>query len=155
MNYEFYVCKMRAQGREPRLSNYSMSPGNDEIPNTIYRLVADSGIAIRAMNREKNSDSGANFGMFVLRDAAELTNADIAALSSGVNDLIILAQREACLHREEFLNSVFFNWNTSYPSLGVPSRIPDRIESDAGIVCGSWRTDCYSHTERRQAKSRK
>lgn len=146
---------MRAQGREPRLSNYSMSPGNDEIPNTIYRLVADSGIAIRAMNREKNSDSGANFGMFVLRDAAELTNADIAALSSGVNDLIILAQRKACLHREEFLNSVFFNWNTSYPSLGVPSRIPDRIESDAGIVCGSWRTDCYSHTERRQAKSRK
>ncbi|TGO31801.1 hypothetical protein BHYA_0406g00040 [Botrytis hyacinthi] len=153
VTYEFYVCKMRAQGREPRLSNYSMSPRNDEISNTIHELVADSGMPIGAMNREQNSDPNANFGRFVLRDKAELTNADIAALSSGVNDLIVLAQREAGLNREKFLSSVFLNWNTSYPSLGVPPKLPDRIESDASIVCGSWRTDCYSHSERRQAKA--
>ncbi|KAF7923014.1 hypothetical protein EAE99_007205 [Botrytis elliptica] len=99
-----------------------MSPRNDEIPSTIHGLVADSGNAIRAMNREQNSDLDTNFGRFVLRYTAELTNADIAALSSGVNDLIILAQREAGLNREDFLNSVFFNWNTSYKhiSLGSP-----------------------------------
>ncbi|TGO45973.1 hypothetical protein BOTNAR_0623g00030 [Botryotinia narcissicola] len=153
VNFEFYVCKMRAQGREPRLSNYSMSPRNDEISNTIHGLAADTGMAIRAMNRERNSDPNANFGRFVLRDVAELTNADITALSSGVNDLIILAQIEACLHREEFLNSIFFNWNTSYRSLGVPPKLPGRIESDASIVCGSWRTDCYSYTGRRKAKA--
>ncbi|TGO75180.1 hypothetical protein BELL_0229g00030 [Botrytis elliptica] len=82
-----------------------MSPRNDEIPSTIHGLVADSGNAIRAMNREQNSDLDTNFGRFVLRYTAELTNADIAALSSGVNDLIILAQREAGLNREDFLNS--------------------------------------------------
>ncbi|TGO15929.1 hypothetical protein BTUL_0034g00530 [Botrytis tulipae] len=110
-----------------------MSPRNDEIPNTIHGLAADSGMAIRAMNREQNSDPNANFGRFVLRDAAELTNADMTALSSGVNDLIILAQREACLHREEFLNSIQALY--ADPGEQIAIRIPNTGKQKPQVNC--------------------
>ncbi|TGO20449.1 hypothetical protein BPAE_0295g00120 [Botrytis paeoniae] len=131
----------------------NMLSRNEEIPSTMHGLGADSGTVTRNMNREQNSDLYANFGRFVLRQTAELTNADIAALSSGVSNLVMLAHREAGLNREKFLTSVFFNWDTSYVPPGGPPTLPDKIVSDASIACGFWRTDCYSQSERSQAKA--
>ncbi|TGO84143.1 hypothetical protein BPOR_0544g00080 [Botrytis porri] len=148
VTYEYHVCKMRSQEREPRLSNYSILPRDDEIPSTIHGFVADSGMVTRSMNREQDSDLDAKFGRLVLRQAAELTNADIAALSLGVNNLVILAQRQVGLNRDKFLHGVFCNWNTSYIPPRYPPKLPNEIVSNASI-----RTDCYSHSERTQAKA--
>ncbi|KAF7906817.1 hypothetical protein EAF00_001095 [Botryotinia globosa] len=52
---------MRAQGREPRLSSYSMSPRNDQIPNTIHGLAADSGMAIRGHEQRAEFGSKCEF----------------------------------------------------------------------------------------------
>ncbi|KAF5877929.1 uncharacterized protein Bfra_000093 [Botrytis fragariae] len=61
VKYEHYVCKMRCLGREPRLSNYSILPRNDEIPSTMHGLGAGTyGDFLRKALRNFDYKDGAN-----------------------------------------------------------------------------------------------
>ncbi|KAI9644029.1 hypothetical protein NHQ30_007381 [Ciborinia camelliae] len=159
VTYEQYVQQMRGKQREPLPKNSITVQRNDDIlPSEELRatpeLILDQGMITRAMNRDKNSALDATLGRFVLRQTAELTNADIVALSAGVNNLIVLTQKEAGINRDTFLKNVFLIWNASCAP-GDQPKLSVRIGSDTSIVCGVWKDDCYSQSERSQAKAAK
>lgn len=155
--YEQYELETRDQGMDPLPANcIIVQRGHenppDEEPKTILDIKTDSGRQFRVQNKEEILASIARLDRYVVSQAEELTNAGIAAFSAGANNIVLLAQQVSGIDQSTFLKAIFIRgWNASVGPADKPEAA--RLASDKSIVCGVWKGDCYSRSERTKAKA--